>query len=135
MVAGILFSCVRGQSTSDAAQVVVCDGGHAEKGSWGESRIARVSYADDVLVKLARRSYELYGELSKVSAEPLMYKTGCLDVGFKRESAFLACMERCFGMSARSNTQVVVGRRQAADSEASTSLRRLMTALLSLTSD
>ncbi|CAE7620350.1 solA [Symbiodinium natans] len=87
----ILGAGVMGLSTAwslsrSGEQVVVCDGGHAEKGSWGESRIARVSYADDVLVKLARRSYELYGELSKVSAEPLMYKTGCLDVGFKRES-------------------------------------------------
>ena len=73
--------------------MVICDGGHAEKGSWGESRIARVSYADDVLVKLARRSYELYGELGKTSAEPLMCKTGCLDVGFKRERAHAAFEE------------------------------------------
>ncbi|CAE7463747.1 soxA [Symbiodinium pilosum] len=67
-------------------QVIVCDAGHAEKGSWGESRIARVSYADDMLVKLARRSYELYDELDKTTTEPVMYKTGCLDVGFKRRS-------------------------------------------------
>lgn len=48
------------------------DAGHAEKGSWGESRIARVSYADPMLVRLARRSYELYDALAKESGEELM---------------------------------------------------------------
>ena len=48
------------------------DAGHAEKGSWGESRIARVSYADPMLVRLARRSYELYDQLAKESGEELM---------------------------------------------------------------
>ncbi|CAJ1370915.1 unnamed protein product, partial [Effrenium voratum] len=67
-------------------KVVLFDGGHSEKGSWGESRIARVSYKDEVLLKLARRSYELYAELGKQHAEPLMCKTGCLDVGFQRGS-------------------------------------------------
>ena len=45
-----------------------------------------MSYADPVLLRLARRSYELYAELQKDFAEPLMYKSGCLDVGFKRNS-------------------------------------------------
>lgn len=52
---------------------MVLDAGHAEKGSWGESRIARVSYVDPVLLRLARRSYELYAELQKDFAEPLMH--------------------------------------------------------------
>ncbi|CAE7419704.1 PIPOX [Symbiodinium sp. CCMP2592] len=84
--AGVMGLSTAWSLARSGAQVAICDGGHAEKGSWGESRIARVSYADDVLVKLARRSYELYGELGNTSAEPLMRKTGCLDVGFKRES-------------------------------------------------
>jgi len=53
-------------------QVTLVDAGHSEKGSWGETRIARVSYVDKVLLRLARRSYELYAELAEISGETLM---------------------------------------------------------------
>ncbi|CAK9105250.1 unnamed protein product [Durusdinium trenchii] len=67
-------------------KVELLDANHSEKGSWGETRIARVSYADPVMLRLARRSYELYEELKKEHREPLMCPTGCLDVGFDRRS-------------------------------------------------
>lgn len=87
----VLGGGVMGLSTAwslarSGVKVTLLDAGHAEKGSWGESRIARVSYADPMLVRLARRSYELYDALAKESGEELMYTTGCLDVGFTRES-------------------------------------------------
>ena len=58
-----LFICI---------QVTLVDAGYSEKGSWGETRIARVSYVDPVLLRLARRSYELYAELAEISGEKLM---------------------------------------------------------------
>ncbi len=54
-------------------QVTLVDAGYSEKGSWGETRIARVSYVDPVLLRLARRSYELYAELAEISGEKLMW--------------------------------------------------------------
>ncbi|CAK9037817.1 unnamed protein product [Durusdinium trenchii] len=86
----VLGGGVMGRSTAwslcrSGNHVVLLDGGHAEKGSWGESRIARLSYADPVMVRLARRSYELYGTLSQKASQPIMYKTGCLDVSCRKD--------------------------------------------------
>jgi len=87
----VLGGGVMGLSTAwslsrSGVKVTLVDAGHSEKGSWGETRIARVSYVDPVLLRLARRSYELYAELAEISGETLMHRTGCLDVGFQRGS-------------------------------------------------
>lgn len=73
--AGRVFAAQTRHATWDDSftqQVELLDANHSEKGSWGETRIARVSYADPVMLRLARRSYELYEELKKEHREPLM---------------------------------------------------------------
>eukprot|EP00927_Polykrikos_kofoidii_P077215 TRINITY_DN74182_c0_g1_i1.p1 TRINITY_DN74182_c0_g1~~TRINITY_DN74182_c0_g1_i1.p1 ORF type:complete len:462 (+),score=71.23 TRINITY_DN74182_c0_g1_i1:66-1451(+) len=94
-------------------RVTLIDAEHSLRGSWGESRIARVSYADSLYVRLARRSYELYDELAKKSDRPIMYKTGCLDISTKgnANSSALAKTYKLLGQEHEVLTRAEVARR------------------------
>lgn len=63
---------------------------HTMGSSHGQSRIIREAYYEDpVYVPMVRRAYELWCELEREAAEPLLLQTGCLNFG-RPDSALVA---------------------------------------------
>jgi sarcosine oxidase len=55
--------------------------GHTRGASHGSSRIFRLNYSDERYVRMAQGALEGWRELEAECGEPLIVRTGCLDVG------------------------------------------------------
>jgi sarcosine oxidase len=75
--------------------------GHARGSSHGESRIIRLSYDHPTYVQLAQIAYELWAELEADAAQPLLRRTGGLDLGAPFNPVFEACIANLSAMRIR----------------------------------
>jgi sarcosine oxidase len=69
-------------SRRDNVRVTLIDTGHSIRSSWGDSRIARLAYMDELYVRMARRAFKLYDLITQdAGGDELVKRTGSLDFG------------------------------------------------------
>lgn len=78
---GVMGSSTAWSLARKGSKVTIVDAGHAIRGSWGESRIGRLAYADVFYVNMMKRAYELWDELAQESGKELYRDTGIVDAG------------------------------------------------------
>jgi sarcosine oxidase len=66
--------------------------GHPRGSSHGESRIIRLSYDHPTYVQLAQAAYRLWAELEQDAGQPLLQRTGGLDLSERFNPEFEACI-------------------------------------------
>lgn len=67
--------------------------GHCRGASHGESRIIRLSYDHPLYISMARSAYELWTELESDAGEPVLTRTGMLDLSLPGHRGMDACIE------------------------------------------